>query len=58
MVFENLLKGSRNHLRAFNRQLTMQGASYEPQFIDQPTFEEIINTPLEQGRRYRGGRNR
>jgi len=58
MVFENLMKGSRNHLRAFNRQLTMRGASYEPRYIDQATFEEIISTPVEQGQGYHGGRNR
>lgn len=58
MVFENLLKGSRNHLRAFNRQLTSVGATYEPRFIDQVTFYEIISTPMEQGNRYRGRRGR
>ena len=43
MVYGNLLRGSRNHLRAFVRNLEKQGVIYEPQFLDQTTYEEIIN---------------
>ena len=33
IVFENLQKGSRNHLRAFNRQLVSLGVTYIPIYI-------------------------
>jgi len=53
MVFENLERGSRNHLRAFNRQLTRLGVSYEPQYISLSDFDAIVNSPNEMGRQYR-----
>lgn len=68
MVFENLLKGSRNHLRAFNRQLEKLGIEYIPVYITQEEYDQIVSTPNEtgngnqsgnqqrKGRQYRGGR--
>jgi hypothetical protein len=53
IVFENLLKGSRNHLRAFNRQLNSLGISYAPVYIDQATYDQIVNSPMEQGKQYK-----
>jgi hypothetical protein len=53
IVFENLLKGSRNHLRAFIRQLTSLGISYIPVYITADEFEQIINSPMEKGNQYR-----
>jgi hypothetical protein len=52
-VYENLLKGSRNHLRAFNRQLTNIGATYTPQYLDQATYDQIVNTSFEKGKKYK-----
>ncbi len=52
-VFENLLKGSRNHLRAFNRQMVNLGLVYTPVYISQEEYDEIVNTPMEQGHRYK-----
>ncbi|MBN2482401.1 MAG: DUF2202 domain-containing protein [Bacteroidales bacterium] len=52
LVFKNLLKGSRNHLRAFNRQFVRLGIDYEPQFIDQVQYDEIVNSPFEAGRQF------
>ncbi|NOZ12058.1 MAG: DUF2202 domain-containing protein [Acidobacteria bacterium] len=49
MVYQNLMKGSRNHLRAFIRTLTTYGGSYEPQYISQELFDSIISTPMERG---------
>jgi len=43
LVFENLMKGSRNHLRAFNIQLVALGVVYKPQYLDQVTFDEIVS---------------
>ncbi len=53
-VFENLLRGSRNHLRAFNRQLDRIGATYTPVYITQEEYDEIISSPNETGRGSRG----
>lgn len=49
LVFTNLSRGSRNHMRAFNRHLEKQGYSYTPQHISQAYFDEIINTAWETG---------
>lgn len=53
LVFENLLKGSRNHLRAFNRQLLSLGITYIPQYLDATTFQTIISASFEKGSQYR-----
>lgn len=53
MVFENLTRGSRNHLRSYNRQLKLRGLSYVPGYITQEQFNEIVNSPVEAGNRYR-----
>lgn len=53
MVFENLSRGSRNHLRAFNRQIKALGLSYVPTYITSEQFNEIINSSVEAGHRYR-----
>ncbi len=49
LVYQNLAKGSRNHLRSFMDLLQRNGATYEPQFLDQATFDEILSTPRERG---------
>jgi len=50
LVYSNLMKGSRNHMRAFTQTLTSQtGASYTPQYLDQAAYEAIINSPTERG---------
>ena len=41
-VYNSLTCGSRNHLRAFIRQLTNLGVTYTPQFISQEHFNSII----------------
>ncbi|WP_228767113.1 DUF2202 domain-containing protein [Thiomicrorhabdus heinhorstiae] len=46
-VYEELMKGSRNHLRSFWDVLTRYGFAYEPQFISQEEFDAIINSPME-----------
>lgn len=49
MVYDNLLRGSRNHLRAFMKVLTQQGGTYVPQYISQAEFDAIVNSPVETG---------
>jgi hypothetical protein len=46
-LYQNLAKGSRNHLRSFASQLDANGATYVPQFISAADFEAIVTTPLE-----------
>ena len=48
-VYENLMKGSRNHLRAFIRMLNNYGANYSPQYISKEVYEQIINSQMERG---------
>lgn len=48
-VYENLAKGSRNHLRSFYRNILNAGGTYIPKFISQAEFDEIINSSMETG---------
>ncbi|MCC6817609.1 MAG: DUF2202 domain-containing protein [Bacteroidia bacterium] len=48
-VYNNLTKGSRNHLRTFYSDLIGRGYTYKPQFISQSEFDEIVNSPKEHG---------
>jgi hypothetical protein len=50
MVYDQLLRGSRNHLRAFMKVLTLQGGSYVPQVISQADFDAIVDSAIETGR--------
>jgi len=49
LVLQNLLRGSRNHLRAFYDRLTALGGTYTPKYIDEATFLAIATSPLETG---------
>jgi hypothetical protein len=53
MVYDNLSKGSRNHLRAFSRELKTLGITYVPQYISQTDYDQIISTSFEKGKQYR-----
>jgi len=59
MVYENLIKGSRNHLRSFVSTLEKQtGEEYLPQYLSSEVFEEIIGSQIESGGNGNGqGRN-
>ncbi|AAB98756.1 TPA: DUF2202 domain-containing protein [Methanocaldococcus jannaschii] len=48
-VYENLMKGSRNHMRAFVRMLNNYGSNYTPQYISKEEYEEIISSSTERG---------
>jgi hypothetical protein len=48
-VFESLICGSRNHLRAFAEvYASMTGRPYGAQVLDQEEVDEILTTPMEQ----------
>jgi hypothetical protein len=48
-VYENLMMGSRNHLRSFVGQLKDRGVTYEPQVLPKDEYEAIISSPMETG---------
>lgn len=48
-AYNELQRGSRNHLRAFWKQLQQQGGSYTPSHITQAEFDAIANSATEQG---------
>lgn len=48
-VYQNLLKGSRNHMRSFTRLLNRNGATYETQYMTDAEYDEIITSPSENG---------
>ena len=50
-VYENLMSGSENHLRAFVSVLERQtGEKYQPQYLDPATYENIIKSAPSRGR--------
>ena len=56
-VYENLLKGSENHLRAFTSTLDSQtGEPYQPQYLSASVYDEILAASAPRGGR--GNNNR
>ncbi len=56
-VYQNLLKGSENHLRAFTSTLERQtGEIYEPQYMDADAYESIVSADIQRGGRGNGRR--
>ena len=50
LVYENLMKGSRNHLRSFVSTIQKQtGGAYQPQYLSQAVFDAIVGTGIEMG---------
>jgi hypothetical protein len=48
-VYANLMRGSRNHLRAFVGNLRVRGITYAPQYLTKTEFDEIIAGSMERG---------
>lgn len=48
-VYLNLVKGSRNHLRAFAAQLAAHDTTYQAQYISREDYEAIVNSEWERG---------
>ncbi|MEZ5451771.1 MAG: DUF2202 domain-containing protein [Thiothrix sp.] len=55
-AYENLLKGSRNHMRSFVGQIENQGVDYQAQILPQATVDQITSSGLERGNVGGGGR--
>jgi hypothetical protein len=47
LVYDNLLKGSRNHLRSFVKTLANQGITYVPQYMAVADYTAIVTTAIE-----------
>lgn len=47
LVFDNLNKGSRNHMRLFYKNILNTGGAYTPQCISQIDFDAIIYSAKE-----------
>lgn len=51
-VYQNLSKGSRNHLRAFVSNLDRRtGETYQPQYLSREAYEAVVSADTEKGRR-------
>lgn len=48
-VYENLMRGSRNHLRSFVYQLSLNDLEYTAQYLTQEEIDEILATERERG---------
>ncbi len=48
-AWQNLAKGSRNHLRAFIGALEAQDGAYQPQYLDLETYDAILASEWERG---------
>lgn len=48
-IYNNLQDGSENHLRAFVKEFSMQGVTYHPMYLDEETFNDIINADSDSG---------
>ncbi len=46
-VYVNLMRGSRNHLRAFVRNLARQSVTYSPQYLSEELYRSIIDGEME-----------
>jgi len=57
-VFENLMRGSRNHLRAFVTALAQEGETYVPELMTAEQYNEIVNGQVERGGGQGNGRGR
>ena len=49
LVYNHLQRGSRNHLRAFVKNLANKGVTYVPQVLSPEIYEDIINNDMETG---------
>jgi len=49
-AYDNLTRGSRNHIRSFVSKLTQNGVDYKAQFISNALLDSILSTPKELGR--------
>lgn len=49
LIYSNLARASRNHLRTFAAQLGARGVAYTPAYISAEEYGDIVSTPKETG---------
>lgn len=49
LIVQNMIAGSRNHMRSFDQALVKRGETYVPQYITQGDLDAILATPMETG---------
>ncbi len=49
LIYDNLAKGSRNHMRSYYDQLLSRGVVYQATYINDEELKLIINSPQETG---------
>lgn len=57
-VYEHLMAGSENHLRAFVRNLEAYGVAYEPQVLGEEQVQDILSSTGEHGHGMMGGKGK
>ena len=58
VVYGNLLKGSENHLRAFIKWLEYNNVTYEPKYLNQDDFDDIIEDTNNGNKMFQNKQNR
>lgn len=49
LVYKNLVRASRNHLRSFFGNIVDAEGTYTPLYLSQAEFDAIVNSPMESG---------
>lgn len=49
LVYDNLMKGSRNHLRSFVKNLDSNGVDYDGDYLEADDYDDIVNSDIERG---------
>ncbi len=49
LVYSNLSRASRNHLRAFTKQIESRGAEYQQEYISKENYIDIVTSETERG---------
>lgn len=49
LVYKNLQRGSRNHLRAFVRNMEKNGEQYQAQYMETERYQEVVSGDVERG---------
>jgi len=49
MVYQNLLRGSQNHLRAFTGQLAFREGNYTPKVLNEDVYQDIVSSEHQRG---------
>ena len=52
LVFQHLVSGSENHIRAFTSMLSNLGETYQAQYISSERLDEILSSSWNRGRRW------